>query len=103
MKTPEPQRKNVLAFPVAGGEPTLMATAISAAPGLDGPVSHSISSLTTIVIACLSCGAPLRVGSETPRNAACGYCGTMQYLPDPLWLLLHPAKKRVWWFIRLGQ
>lgn len=63
--------------------------------------SETASSTATIAIACVSCSAPLRVNSETPRNATCEHCGTLQYLPDPLWLSIHPAKKREWWYIRL--
>ena len=64
--------------------------------------SETAASKQTVAIACISCGAPLRVDAETPRNATCGHCGTLQYLPDPLWLSLHPAKKREWWYIRLS-
>ena len=39
---------------------------------------------------CLSCGGALKVdgGSRTPK---CDHCGNSNYLPDALWLRLHPA------------
>jgi len=37
---------------------------------------------------------------ETPRNATCKYCTTVQFLPDPLWLSLHPVKIKQAWYIR---
>ncbi|KQC12605.1 MAG: hypothetical protein APR63_02500 [Desulfuromonas sp. SDB] len=54
----------------------------------------------SIAITCIKCGAPLTITSETPRNASCSYCNTVQYLPDGLWLELHPVIKKSTWFIR---
>ncbi|MBN1620846.1 hypothetical protein JW890_08995, partial [candidate division WOR-3 bacterium] len=52
-----------------------------------------------ISISCVKCGAPLTITVETPRNAVCGYCDTVQYLPDSLWSSLHPARKKRQWFM----
>ncbi len=52
-----------------------------------------------VSINCVKCGAPLTVTVETPRNAVCGYCDTVQYLPDLLWSSLHPARKKRQWFM----
>ena len=33
------------------------------------------------------------------RIVICEYCETNVYLPDDLWLRLHPAKKKNRWFV----
>ncbi|HOD13699.1 MAG TPA: hypothetical protein PLA65_12975 [Spirochaetota bacterium] len=53
-----------------------------------------------VAISCIKCGAPLEITMETPRNATCKYCTTVQFLPDPLWLSLHPVKIKQAWYIR---
>ncbi|MBN1532819.1 MAG: hypothetical protein JXA20_09170 [Spirochaetes bacterium] len=55
---------------------------------------------TTVAVSCIKCGAPLEITPETPRNAFCTYCNTLQYLPDPLWLSIHPVKIKRPWYIR---
>ncbi len=55
-----------------------------------------------VSVSCIKCGAPLVVTAQTPRNATCTYCDTVQYLPDPLWRSLHPVKIKHAWFIRCG-
>lgn len=46
-----------------------------------------------IMFACMNCGAPLRVDG-TNRIVDCGSCDVPNFIPDALWLRLHPAKKR---------
>ena len=53
-----------------------------------------------VSISCIKCGAPLEIRQDTPRNAICGYCKTSQYLPDALWLSIHPVKIKQTWYIR---
>ncbi len=60
-------------------------------------------SLNPIAIRCISCAAPLTVTVQTPRNAVCGHCATTQYLPDPLWLSLHPVKKAEKWYVLFAE
>ena len=55
-----------------------------------------------IAVQCVSCSSVLSISSETPRNCTCEHCGTVQYLPDPLWFALHPVKKRKHWYIRFA-
>lgn len=43
-----------------------------------------------VLFGCLSCGAGLPVDGST-RMPKCTHCGNSNYLPDPLWLRLHPA------------
>lgn len=55
-----------------------------------GLQQDGVSSMEPVLFACLSCGAGLRVDGST-RTPKCSHCGTPNYLPDPLWLRLHPA------------
>ena len=51
-----------------------------------------------ILFQCAACGAGLPVdGSE--RMVACGACGSSTYLPDGLWLRLHPVKTASTFFV----
>lgn len=51
-----------------------------------------------VVMACMSCGGALRVDGSS-RLVACEYCEVTNYLPDDLWLALHPAPKRERWYV----
>jgi len=51
-----------------------------------------------IVFSCPKCGAALTVDG-TDRLVPCQFCGVNVYLPDDLWLRLHPAKTKNKWFI----
>jgi Zn finger protein HypA/HybF involved in hydrogenase expression len=64
----------------------------------DGAVAQDTK---PIMFACMNCGAPLRIdGSQ--RIVDCGSCDVPNFIPDALWLRLHPAKKRspFWLVIR---
>lgn len=67
-----------------------------------GEAEKAAAGMKPVAISCIKCGAPLTVTDETPRNATCTYCNTVQYLPDGLWLSLHPVKTKHPWYIRLG-
>ena len=49
---------------------------------------------------CMKCHATLPVDG-TKRLVECSYCTARNYLPDDLWLALHPAAKRESWFMLL--
>ncbi|MFC1670852.1 ankyrin repeat domain-containing protein [Spirochaetota bacterium] len=66
-------------------------------------VKEDLSKIKPIAIKCVSCGAVLKINTETPRNATCEHCATVQYLPDGLWLALHPVKKIKQWYIRFKE
>ncbi|MBP7738143.1 MAG: hypothetical protein KA369_19365 [Spirochaetes bacterium] len=66
----------------------------------EGVPSPPIKGIKPVAISCIKCGAPLEITVETPRNATCQYCNTVQYLPDPLWLSLHPVKIKQAWYVR---
>ncbi len=61
--------------------------------GLKGPAGGK-----PVVMACMSCGGGLRVDGSS-RLVACEYCEVSNYLPDDLWLALHPAPKRERWYV----
>ena len=51
-----------------------------------------------VVFACPKCGGGLEIdGIE--RMVPCNYCGAKVYLPDDLWLRLHPVKKVQRWYV----
>lgn len=58
------------------------------------------SKMKPIAVRCISCGAVLSIDQETPRNATCDHCDTTQYLPDGLWMALHPVTKTQSWYLR---
>ncbi|MBL8918533.1 MAG: hypothetical protein JNJ54_06700 [Myxococcaceae bacterium] len=51
-----------------------------------------------VVMQCMKCQATLPVDG-TKRLVECSYCTARNYLPDDLWLALHPAPKRESWFV----
>lgn len=51
-----------------------------------------------IGLKCPNCSASLLVDGKE-RLVPCGYCDTSVYLPDDLWLRLHPVSRKSRWFI----
>ena len=51
-----------------------------------------------VVLACMSCGGALHVDGKE-RMVDCAFCKTSNYLPDPVWARLHPAKQVVTFFV----
>ena len=68
-----------------------------------GDIVNEKQKIKPIAVNCVSCGAVLTIDTETPRNATCGHCDTVQYLPDGLFLALHPVKKIKKWYLRFGK
>jgi uncharacterized CHY-type Zn-finger protein len=60
------------------------------------------NSFKPIVMACMSCGGSLQVDG-TVRLVECKFCGSSNYLPDDLWLSIHPQAKMEEWFILFGS
>lgn len=67
---------------------TLAATAVVPDPG------------EPIQLHCISCGAGLEVDGST-RNVPCSYCKESTYIPDRIWLRLHPGVQREPWLVCL--
>ena len=54
-----------------------------------------------VLFSCLGCGAPLDIDGSAPRISHCQFCDATNYLPDALWLRLHPASRKRPFFILL--
>ncbi|MBK9450613.1 MAG: hypothetical protein IPN95_14650 [Bacteroidetes bacterium] len=55
-----------------------------------------------VLFACLACGAGLKVDGSS-RTPVCAHCNSSNYLPDPLWLRLHPAAVSHAFFVTRGS
>lgn len=64
----------------------------------DKPDSPEKTGEGAVALSCPKCSASLLVNGED-RLVPCCHCGTRVYLPDDLWLRLHPAKTKTRWFI----
>jgi hypothetical protein len=64
----------------------------------DGPRVSTAFGGKPVAMACMSCGGGLRVDGSS-RLVTCAYCEVPNYLPDDLWLALHPAPKRERWYV----
>lgn len=51
-----------------------------------------------ITLSCPKCGASLDVDG-TKRAIECKYCSTSVYIPDNMWLRLHPVIKAIEWYV----
>ncbi len=47
-----------------------------------------------ILFSCLGCGAATGCDATSPRVVKCSFCKATSYLPDALWLRLHPTQKK---------
>ena len=71
---------------------------VNATPELSDDVEEEPAVSGPIAFFCPQCGGSLMIdGSE--RLIPCSYCNTSVYLPDDLWLRLHPARIKTRWFI----
>lgn len=66
----------------------------------EGPAPEIESEVRPVVMACPSCGGSLSVTKESSRMLPCQYCPAEVYLPDPVWLRLHPARTVREWYVR---
>ena len=60
--------------------------------------ARSIKGKKPIVMACMSCGGTLEIDGSN-RMVECSFCSASNYLPDPLWLSIHPVTKRENWYV----
>jgi hypothetical protein len=68
----------------------------------DGLGSDGAVAAEPMMFACLSCGGGLSVDGST-RTPKCLHCGNANYLPDSLWLRLHPAPTSHAFFVTRGK
>lgn len=53
----------------------------------------------SVAITCSGCGGSLQVDGQA-RTVSCQFCAMSNYLPDELWLRLHPPQRRMpWWIV----
>lgn len=57
-----------------------------------------INGLAPVVMKCMSCGGTLSVDGSV-RLVPCKFCSSSNYLPDDLWLALHPQPVMKDWYI----
>ena len=53
-----------------------------------------------IAMFCPQCSGSLLITTETERVTKCKYCNVDVFLPDELWLKLHPVKIAKFWLVR---
>ncbi len=96
--------KQVPAFPapdwLRGIAPT--ASVLINASLQDRPGAPESEDVRPVMFSCLQCGAPLKVDG-TSRILTCGACDADSYLPDPLWMRLHPAAVMAKWIIGFAK
>lgn len=70
-------------------------------PGLE-PDEPAPAGAKPILFACMGCGGSLEVdGSD--RVITCKYCDASNYLPDDLWLRMHPVETVRRWFMWVDE
>lgn len=55
------------------------------------PLEADDQAVKPVMLTCPNCSAGLKVTAASERTVACGYCGMDVYLPDGLWMRLHPV------------
>lgn len=61
------------------------------------PVPLGERQVHPVAMACPACGGGLTFTERSERSTACTYCGVSVFIPDALWLELHPAKTMQRW------
>jgi DNA-directed RNA polymerase subunit M/transcription elongation factor TFIIS len=76
-------------------------------PSEDGraqPLQHNESASKPVMLSCPNCKASLKVTAASERTVPCEHCGVEVYLPDGLWMRLHPVQTvRPWTVIYNGS
>jgi uncharacterized protein (DUF983 family) len=67
------------------------------------PVDSDLSATRPIALSCPQCGGGLLITALSERTLPCKYCNVDVYLPDGVWLKLHPAKVAKYWMIRFEE
>lgn len=62
----------------------------------------TVAAATPIALACPQCGGGLLVTAQSERTLPCKYCKVDVFLPDAVWLKLHPAKEAKFWLVRFS-
>lgn len=76
-------------------------------PASDGrtqPISPDEGSTKPVMLSCPNCNAALKVTGASERTVSCDHCSVDVYLPDGLWLKLHPVQTvRPWTLVSEGK
>ncbi len=70
-------------------------------PG-EGPDEPAPAGAKPILFACMGCGGSLEVDG-TDRVITCRFCDASNYLPDDLWLRMHPVETVRRWFLWVDE
>lgn len=62
------------------------------------PTSPPSVATKPVVLACMACGGSLKADGSS-RIVECEFCKSNNFLPDALWLFLHPRPKMEPWYI----
>jgi len=81
--------------PVAAPEISSIIVVDAELPGMETEADVVLSE--PIVFSCPKCGGALDIDGKE-RVVPCKYCASKVYLPDDLWLRIHPAKTVKRWF-----
>jgi len=66
-----------------------------------GATAHApAKEVKPVIFTCPACGANLSIGHEAKRLLSCQYCNADVFLPQELWLALHPIRKRQAFWVR---
>jgi len=66
----------------------------------DKAMGANAESVKPIALACPQCNGGLLVTAQAERIMKCKYCKVDVFLPDALWLKLHPVKEAKFWLVR---
>jgi hypothetical protein len=65
-----------------------------------GEASELPDDTKPVMFNCPACAGALKITAKHQRVSTCEFCGAECYLPDALWLRLHPPKVRSTWYVR---
>lgn len=68
----------------------------------DTPLKPDQEAVRPVVLTCPQCGGSLKITAQNERTTPCSYCGVDVYLPDALWLKLHPIRTAKSWIVRFS-
>ncbi len=74
---------------------------VARAQGVDLAVNEAATK--PIAMPCPSCGGGLTIKHDTARTVTCQFCSTSVFIPDALWVRLHPTKTMLRWTLTYSR
>ena len=74
---------------------------VARAQGVDLAVNEAATK--PIAMPCPSCGGGLTIKHDTDRTVTCQFCSTSVFIPDALWVRLHPTKTMLRWTLTYSR